>query len=567
MPPPVDPAATGPVLHRLVEAALAEHGALLEPGEVEVVQRFLALPPAVGHLYARLLQRVRETFRVDGLDEADQAALPVLEAVALVDAEVAPAERLEALRVPELQAVCRALGLPAGGRRATLVERLAGFDPPGFPILRRTLHRPLFRRLQRLLLRHPRADLRVVVLDLIGVQPRPVYTPGPGAPLFASRAELLDFEEARAALDACREGALALPLLEPALAWLAASPPPTPANRHFSTRRVAAKILALAARELERAAEPALALALYERLLEDGALEPGELAQRAVLAAGSLDPAAAVRLADRWLPRVDPASSLALERSARRLARAAGLPRASPRLHAPVDRRLVLSGACGEGARPLYRIDGQDLPVEPALVRLLAARGRRVLHAEAAPWTTLFALILRDLYFLPLPGVLPVPWLTGPLDLGTPAFAEARQGPLETRLAEVRAGAAPGLVRARFQAHAGELLAGARWELCDGAALTTIAQALGGPALARLLGRLAWEGWQAARGLPDLLILPGPELDLPEANPSRLGPGLLLAEVKGPGDSVRDAQAAWFHLLLEEGAPVELWAVAREVFS
>ncbi|MFH1469075.1 MAG: SAP domain-containing protein, partial [Pseudomonadota bacterium] len=315
MPPPTDLAATGPVLHRLVEAALAEHGALLVPEEIAAVERFLALPPAAGHLYARLLQRVRETFREDGLDEEDQAVLPLLEAATLIDSQVAPAERVEALRVPELQAACRALGLPAGGLRAALIERLEGLAPPGLPALRRTLHRPLFQRLQRLLLRHPRADLKVVVLDMIGVQPRPEYAPGPGAPLFASRAELLDFEAARAALDLCREGAPALPFLEPALAWLAASPPPTPANRHFSTRRVAARLLALAARELERAGEPTLALALYERLLEEGSLEPGELAQRAVLAAGFLDPARAVDLAARWHPRVDPAAAIALGRS------------------------------------------------------------------------------------------------------------------------------------------------------------------------------------------------------------------------------------------------------------
>ncbi|MFH1466617.1 MAG: VRR-NUC domain-containing protein, partial [Pseudomonadota bacterium] len=129
--------------------------------------------------------------------------------------------------------------------------------------------------------------------------------------------------------------------------------------------------------------------------------------------------------------------------------------------------------------------------------------------------------------------------------------------------AEVRAGAAPALVRARYQAHAGALLAGARWDLCGGEELAAIAEALGGPALAAILERLAWEGWQAARGLPDLLILPGPALVLPEAEPGALSDGLLLAEVKGPGDSVRDAQAAWFHLLLVAGAPVELWAVGR----
>ena len=78
-----------------------------------------------------------------------------------------------------------------------------------------------------------------------------------------------------------------------------------------------------------------------------------------------------------------------------------------------------------------------------------------------------------------------------------------------------------------------------------------------------MLGRLAREGWRARRGLPDLLILPGPEVRLCQAEPADLGSGLLLAEVKGPGDQVRDAQAAWFDALLTAGAPVELWKIRR----
>jgi hypothetical protein len=560
-----DPNATGPVLHRIVAASLEEHGWLLTDHEQALVKAYLGLPPLAGHLYARLLHRVREVFRDDGLDEQERACLPSLEAAALIDHEVPAPDRLGLLRVPELSSACEAAGLPHRGRRAALLERLTPHAEGIRLEAHRVLHHGLFQRMQALFLRHPRADYRVVVLDAIGVMPKPRYTATPSASPFPSRDAMLQFEAARAVLDRCREGEPALPSLFQALRWLCDSPSPGPGQRHFSTRRVAAVIASIAARELERAGEPARALAVYQALLDDGTMEPGALVPRAVLAAEAAgDPSAALVLAQRWLPRVDPAAAVALERSARRLARAQALSWEASPLRAPPHRALALPVAPRRRNRPHYRVSVQgqavDLPVEAALVASIPSR--RALHGESAPWTTLFALLLADLYFLPVPGMLPVPWLSGPLDLGRPAFAEQRRGPLERRLAAIRAGAAPALVRQRWERHAGQALGGARWDLASPEELAIIALALGGPALATIIARLANEGWQAARGLPDLVVLPGEPCPLPGPDAGRLGPGLLLAEVKGPGDSVRDAQAAWFHLLLEAGAPLELWRVS-----
>lgn len=565
---PADPTATGPVLHRLVQAGVQSHGQLLTAGELAVAQRYLALPGHAGHLYARLLHRVRDIVRVDRLDTEDAACLPALEQAGLVDALVPWSRRPELLRVPELAAACRALGLPAKGRRADLLERLEGQRGYSAVPIRRVRHRGLFRRLQRLFLRHPRADYRVVVLDAIGVMRRPRYTPAPGAPAFPARTDLLRFERARALLDLCRDGEPALPFLSLALRWLEQSPAPTPAQRHFSTRRVAANLVALAARELERGKQPELAVPLYHRLLEDGTLEPGAIAPRAILAteaAGHRQ--AAVELAQTLRGRIDPAAALTVDRTGKRLARKLRQPWTALPRTAPPTRRIELEASPQCGHRPLYRVPGDErelaLPVERALVARLAGAGRRVLHGESAPWSTLFALLFRDLYFLPVPGMLPVPWLSGPLDLGRPAFAQQRRGPIERRLDEIRHGAAPQIVARRYAVHEGEALAGAHWGIATAADLVAITQALGGPALAAVLGRLAWEGWSARRGLPDLVVLPGAAIQLPDANPAALPSGLLLAEVKGPGDTVRDAQAAWFHQLLEAGAPVELWSVVR----
>jgi hypothetical protein len=563
-----DPNATGPTLHRIVSASLDEHGWLLTDPERAAVQAYLALPPGAGHLYARLLHRVREVLRDDGLDDRERACLPRLEADGLLDRLVPDEQRLALLKVPELVQLCQRLELPSSGRRASLLERLQPHAGAVELAAHRVLHRGLFQRMQSLFLRHPRADYRVVVLDAIGVMPRPSYTPTPCASPFPDRAAMLEFEQARALLDRCREGEPALPFLPLARAWLADSPPPGPGQRHFSTRRVAAVLASLAARELERSEHPSSAADIYQALLDDGTLEPGALLPRAMLATeASGHPARALALAERWRPHVDPAAALAVDRTARRLARKLDRAWCAPALRSPPTRQLALPGAGStrRSARPLYqaRIDGRTVavPVEQAV--LAAVPTRRLLHGESAPWTTLFALLLADLYFLPVPGMLPVAWLSGPLDLGRPAFAEQRRAQLDARLAEIRAGAAPSLIQARWQRYAGQALGGARWDRASAEDLDELATALGGAALADIIGRLAHEGWHAARGLPDLVVLPGPAAPLPGPRAGTLPPGMLLAEVKGPGDQVRDAQAAWFHRLLEAGVGVELWKVER----
>ncbi len=557
--------ATGPALHRLIAAAMQTEGSLLSTGETVVIHRFLALPPQAGHLYARLLHRVRDVLRLDGLDPEDLAWVPLLEQEQLLDALVPWPRRCELLRVAELRAACEQLGLPASGRKAELAARLV--DRRGYPAppMRRVRHRTLFQRLQRLFLRHPRADFRVVILDELGFQRRPSYQHTPGPAAFTCRAHMLQWEQARAVLDATYDGLDPLPWLPQAQRWLSTAPPATPGGRHFSTRRLAGKLAALAARQLERQGEARAAVQVYDLLLQVPDVASGELARRAVLAREAAgDRSGALALAVVLHPRVDPASAVAVARTGRRLARrleqdwpAGSTPRTPP------IRSFTLPGSSAAGPRPLYDTAVGPLPVEQALVTLLTAQGRRVLHGEGAPWSTLFALLFRDLYFLPVPGMLPVPWLSGPLDVGTPAFAEQRAQPLQRRLAEIEQGCAPGRVRRTWREHRGETLAGARWNLADGDDLATLAQALGGPALASVLGRLAREGWRARRGLPDLLILPGPEVRLCQAEPADLGSGLLLAEVKGPGDQVRDAQAAWFDALLTAGAPVELWKIRR----
>ncbi|MBM4369494.1 MAG: VRR-NUC domain-containing protein [Deltaproteobacteria bacterium] len=188
------------------------------------------------------------------------------------------------------------------------------------------------------------------------------------------------------------------------------------------------------------------------------------------------------------------------------------------------------------------------------MVALVEAAGRRCVHAENWFWTSCFALVFRELYWLPVPGRLPTPRRSGPLDLGTAAFYGARQDAADRALGRLRAeGIAP-----FAKSYGGEILAGlVRPDLA-----LELALELPGDLLASVLSELLRRGFDAARGLPDLLVLGGNSTSVPGALPSTLPETAFLAEVKGPGDTLRDGQRVWIDRLVNDGIRVELWTVS-----
>jgi hypothetical protein len=303
---------------------------------------------------------------------------------------------------------------------------------------------------------------------------------------------------------------------------------------------------------------PADALALLAEAERRGAAPSACVMPRAraLERLGRCDDALAALRAAR--PIVDAATRIEVDRTGRRLARSGWPP--SPPLRAPPVRDLDLVSAGRVGPRPGFVGDGPQL-VEAAVRARLARAGRRAVRGESSLWVTLFALMLvDDGYFLPVPGALPDASRSGPIDLGTPAFAAARPDAARRAIERARDGTASAWIRRSWARHQGERVAGVRWSIpLD--TLGAVVDALGPTALAAVVGAILADGWAAAAGLPDLVVLPGPACALDGAFPSRLGPHAVLVEVKGPGDTVRPGQAVWFDRLIGAGAPVELWRV------
>lgn len=510
---PTSPFPGQDLLAAIAEARTRE-GHLLTAGELVVLDTISSLPRDALELYARLTLRVGSVFRVAGLayDLDCAAAIDTLRRYDLVHTAIPDDRCLPAVGVSALRDACRRLGLSTTGPRASLEERLAGRrwceESMVMPA-----HRGLLRRVEEL----AGMDRALLVLERMGQVRWAAYTPTGGSGRYADRRHLRLQERARRGE------------WEPGEAERiarAGAPPWGKSAWHHAVETVLATT----------SSADLLATIPHQQARTVLALErEGRLAEAIAICRGSSS---------------DPVEAIAIERTGRRLARAARLP-FPPRvpLREAPRRAVRLVRAPGEGPRP--RWDAEARHIEEALVARIAATGRVALHAENWLWTSLFALAFRDLYWLPLPGRLPSARLAGPLDLGTPAFHAARAPAIEARLAEMsEAGVQLG-------EYGGELLAG----LANAEVVLALAPQLPHSLVIAILRRLAVEGWAAARGLPDLVILPGPVAQLPEAIPGKLDAGVILAEVKGPTDNLRDAQRYWHHQILESGNSVELWEV------
>ncbi len=536
-------------LHTVVDLAVGRGGLLLTRGERVVVDEIRALSGEAGAAYARLSNRVTTIW------PADVVSVNVAEELVkcgLLSRFVTWSQRADALTMPALKKGCRVLGLPVGGKRAAVVERLRGqthWTDQGFLRLR---HPRLILRLERWALLRRRPDRSAFVVGRLGVVRWPEYTPTPGVGLFATRSVWRRWSHRLRTMDAATP--------EDWLAWLDAADSPAPGR--LSLVRPLTRRLIEAARQLERAGEPQVAAVIYARLAEGCHVRADGIAARHALALESAGQSMeALEVLTHALSEARPRHSVGIHRTAKRLSRRLkrGWPPAAP-LRPITERRLRLTRLPSDEARPLWQGNSGGTVIEQAVMQNLADLGRTALSAEGTLWRTLFAVLFADLYFLPVPGALPTRFLTGPVDLGTPHFAERRRSEITALFASIRAGHAEDLIRDAWRRWHGCALTGAVWSVVSESELTAVANGLGPEPLVAMLQHLLRHGLRSTSGLPDLVVLPGPSARI-DGFPSRIPTELFCIEVKGPTDSLRDGQRVWLDRLVSMGILAEVWHV------
>jgi hypothetical protein len=507
-------------LQQLIRMGVARGGELLTAGEALICRRILALSSDEARLYARL------TGRIDPISEVASLGHLVAEPARIVD---------------ELAALSLAT------RFVPRSKRKGGFTSGPHV---RVCHGGLVRRLERWALSSRRRDRSLLVVERLGHQKWPEYETTGGGALFLDRRRLLAWETLWHRIDDLSADAL--------LDALDSQTPDAPAG--LSLRGSLVRRALEAARQFERDQRPADALAVYDRLATQ--VSPGGVAVRTALTLESLGRRKdALRCLRGALPEAGPVDRWGIVRTGRRLAKKlrVGWPPEPPIQRVP-ERDLRLLRAKTGSYRPLWGTKAET--IEAAMITWLAGLGRQAVHAEGALWRTLYATLLAsEAYFLPIEGMLPTRWLPGPLDAGRPGFRRRRQATVDMVLGEVENGGAPNRIRAGVARWQGVIVAGMHPEFCNGPLLEAVALGMGGPSLAEVLRTLCDHGFQATRGLPDLVILPGEPISMPGAFPSRLPSGLVLAELKSPTDSLRDAQRVWLSQLRRLGCDAEIWNV------
>ncbi|MEM6926846.1 MAG: VRR-NUC domain-containing protein [Myxococcota bacterium] len=549
-------------LHDVLDRGLDRGGHLLTAGERRIVARMRSLEGCSALAWARLTTRLPRVFEVDRLAIADvddvPEALERLSRAGLVDGLVPWPARAAALRKDDLVAALQQLGKPSTGRRDVLLERLRG--ERGFTRSRfvRVRHRGLVRRLERWALLEPFPDRATLVLDRLGVVRWPEYATTGGALLPPTRARWLAYERLldrlggrgppltpHLAIDALRDGLLEGP------------------GRLDMTRRLRTEVLDTG-HAYERDGRADEARELYRRLVEEGGARLSRVAFRwaqALMAEDRTEDAWGVLVAAR--PQAGPVERMAILRATRRIARKLGRSTApDPPLRQPPLRDLRLERFESEvrSVRPRWGADGRT--VEGAVCGWLGEQGRNARFGERRPFTTLFALLFADVLFMPVPGALPVRYLTRPLDFGTAAFRARRADAIEEVWQRIERGKAVEQLRDAWARWHGVRVVGARWGHAALSELEVLADHLGPRGLHAILDPLVDHGLSRTAGLPDLVVWPGRPVRLPDAMPSRLTGELHLVEIKGPGDRLRDAQRLWLDRLLEAGVRAELWEVS-----
>lgn len=546
-PEPTDTPWAARDLLAVLDVGMARGAHLLTEAERTTVAQLQALDPALLDSFARLQVRRHGIQR-----RADCLLVDDLGAAGLLDDEVPPSQWLPRATVAELSTVLAQHGqrVRRGSRRSLLLQRAIQLPVAPCRTWVHLRHRPLILRLRRFAALRPFPDPSNPLLQRLGVRSWPAYPLTPGAALWLDRPHLLGWEHVAERL--CTE-------LEPDEALQLLEDPHAIAPGRLDLRPRLRRALLHGAEARERV-DPGTARDLYQVL----AMTDGRHAERARLRLAHLteregDPEGALQLLRDAHRHSRGPARLAFHRTGRRLAQRCRQGWAPDPPHAPPRGRRIELEPCPipDANRPHFQ---PGLPVEAATIHLLAEHGRTALHAEGTLWRHVFALLLAPrCYFEPVPGMLPTRFLDGPLDLGTPGFAERRAEAVAATRALVLAGDAPLLARETHARFGGARLAHARWERTVDEDCALVA-AIGPHLLWTIVQALLDHGPRRASGLPDLLILPGPPIELPRSHPRRLGANALLAELKTPKDTVSDAQRWWLQQLSSK-AHIELWQV------
>lgn len=536
----------------LLDFVLARYADLLSPAEQSYASGFARLSLPAQRLYVRLALRKGPVFRSDKVAYAEipecDTAVAELMAAGYLDAGVdADHEVLLGLLVmPELR---RLGGQRAGSGRAALVATVlttttvADFHAGINFSVYRPCHLELLWTFRLLFFGNLQQDFTEFVLNDLGIMPYESYAIDANTRFFDSR---LKIDQALLLAD----------LGEQVNCWLEANdreqllayPQQLPPQVDAGLQRRLDKLSNRVARQLERLAEPAAALAIY-RGSHSGAARERQVRLLATvpdLLTGVNGVALDAALAGCWQIIEAPQSEAEFEFAVTFAARL------YKKMHQPVPGTLpsMRSAAYPHQQVVLPQVPG--MRVELAVAEYFSAAGSQAHYVENSLFTALFGLAFWDIIFAPVRGAFFNPFQRGPADLFTADFTAKRADAIQARLAEVASAAG---LRARvldvYQRKAGLANPFVNWSGISHELLELGLAHIPTAHLQVIFKRLLADPRANRSGFPDLVVFT-------EAG------GYQLVEVKAPNDKLQANQLRWLRCFDQAGIPHQvvnvLWA-------
>lgn len=209
-----------------------------------------------------------------------------------------------------------------------------------------------------------------------------------------------------------------------------------------------------------------------------------------------------------------------------------------------------------------YGYDGGLCGVEQLALQYYAGEGGgwQGVHSESGIWMTVFGILMWDAIFAVVPDVFRSRFQMAPLDLHTDDFYVARNNLIESQLQKIQEGMAEEMLITSWQSHVGTACQGVSWNQHSLSDLRAVVSCIGGCCLASLCRHLALDYRSWSSGMPDLLLwrFHGGDRDGGEAK---------LVEVKGPKDRLSEQQRAWILILMDCGFDVEVCKVSPTAVS
>jgi len=523
------------------------NGHLLSPAERGAIQGIKDLPRGAGRLLARLLLRRHACIRLEEFHyeeiEAPEKSLRLLVRHGFLITMAHSPTRCALFTCKELSQWCRIQGVESKGNKAALVARVSQLaeGPPGRAI--HVVHRKMVDWCEWIFFGGLHGSRSRMLLGRLGKAKWADYHQSTGFVAFDTRDEL------RAFLAFRRDPSVPTQDLVRSIEALV---PRMPSHKRFDLRRMMGEELLRRAVAKEADNVPGEALALYRSAARLNVGRAAEVKRRQALCMSALgDHHGATVLCQSAVMDARDKEALALARTGRRMARLCGLPWLPGRPLRKGKSRTV-------GVRKNTNGWGEGMPIEAAVIETV--KGRDMVHAEGRLWTSLFGLLFFDLLWLPVPGMLPVACLAGPLDLGRPGFRVRRREAFDKRIRALAAGRGQAWVKKSLKAR-GVRIRGLDWELATDRQWQQLVACLPGEMLSGTMRILGEEGFGAASGLPDLFLWPGKAQRLPFSFPQKLQSCAMLVEVKGPGDDLKDNQRVWHDRLVAWNFPIEVWQV------